>query len=156
MSKPKKTPEMRAKLLELRQSGLSLTKCYLAAGIGKKTVQDWRKEDPTFENELDSAWALFVKTQHDLIVEGAKADPKYAQWLLARLDPGDYSETQRTEVNIILEMPGLLKASTGRAQAWLSGAKAEDWAALDKRAAAGELTDVDYELLDPGGEKDED
>ena len=155
----KKTPEMRKKLLELRRKGLSLSKCYQAAGISKRTVQTWREEDPTLNADLEREFALFVEETHDNIVEGIKADrPELALKLLERLAPDDYGNTERHEHTFVLEMPGLLDATSRAAQAWLTGATKEDWEALDKRAEQGKLLEGDYELLeepDTGGPDDD-
>ena len=152
MGASKRTPENRAKLIELRGMGLSLNKCYEAIGVGKTMGTEWRKDDPELEEALEAAFAGFIQRQHENVVNDAKENARSAQWLLERLAPEDYSETQRTEHTFVLEMPGLLQARTPKAQAWLSGAKDEDWKALDERAAAGELTDADYELLEEPGD----
>jgi hypothetical protein len=154
MNPTKKTPEMRERLVALRRKGLSLAKCQIGAGIGKKTLQDWRKEDPSLEEALNKAFNDCVEENHDLMMKGAAENPRHALEILERLAPEDYSKTERVEYNIILEMPGLLRASTGRAQAFLKKATDDDWKALDARAAAGELTDTDYELLETPEDED--
>lgn len=157
MTRPtKRTPENREALLTLLKTGLSLSKCYQAIGISKKCVQDWRADDPTLDEDISTARAESVRDLHQIVRDAAVDDAKHAQWLLTRIAPEDYSETQRTEHTFILEMPGLLKATTTKAQAWLTDAEDEDWKALDERAAAGELTDDDLALLETPQIEDED
>ena len=69
----KKTPENREKLLEYRRRGYSYEKSRKLIPMGKKTLQDWRKEDESFEVELDKAYAEYVTSLED--TEAIRANP---------------------------------------------------------------------------------
>lgn len=147
MSHSKRTPENREKFMALMREGVPISQACRAVGFSETTYKNWKKEDPTFEDEVARNQAECGNELHKVVMGGARDDPEFALKVLARLFPEHYSETQRQETVIRLEMPGLLEASTVRAQAWLADATDEDWKALDARAAAGELTEADYELL---------
>ncbi len=148
MSHLKRTPENRTKFMALMREGISIAKACQALGFSESTYKNWKRDDETFEAEVAENRAECANELHKVVMGGARDDPEFALKVLSRLFPEDYSETQRQETTIRLEMPGLLEASTVKAQAWLTNATDADWKLLDERAAKGELTDDDRALLE--------
>ncbi len=67
-----RTPKKRAAFLKALESGESVTKACNAAGIGRRTVYDWRGDDEKFAAEWDDAVETGTDVLEDEAVKRAK------------------------------------------------------------------------------------
>ena len=71
-NRTKRTPKKRAAFLEALGSGESVTKACNAAGIGRRTVYDWRGDDEKFAAEWEDAVETGTDVLEDEAVKRAK------------------------------------------------------------------------------------
>ena len=136
----KRTPENRQKLIDLlRTTGLSMKKASESIGLGYSTLKAWRSDDEDLVTEMEQARAQYFEgLQRDITNDGKPSDKIK---MMQVLDPEEYGDRRTVVHEIVLEMPGLLPGKAMEALAEVN------WDEMDKRAAKGELTDGDKELL---------
>ncbi len=71
-NRTKRTPKKRAAFLKALDSGESVTKACNAAGIGRRTVYDWRSDDEKFAAEWEDAVETGTDVLEDEAVKRAK------------------------------------------------------------------------------------
>ena len=67
------TPEAETKFLAALKLGRSIAAAARAAGVGRRTVYDWRDRDPAFAAGWDEAWDIGTDHLEDLALKAAEA-----------------------------------------------------------------------------------
>ena len=68
----RKTPEAEAKFIAALKLGKSIAAAARAAGVGRRTVYDWRDRDPTFAEAWDEGWDVGTDYLEDLALKAAE------------------------------------------------------------------------------------
>lgn len=98
-SKDKLTPDLLARLVALVESGVSITGCCKAAGIGRETFVDWYRLDRAFRQAVDGAEGRLEEKWVAILTRNGRRDSKVIQWLMARRLRQDYSEATSVQHN---------------------------------------------------------
>jgi hypothetical protein len=88
------TPALRARLIELIARGLPFKHAARGAGISFQTMQNFRKANPDFEDELEQAVAAAIEKHLRTIETAAQTDPRYAAWMLEHRWPEHFSKSR--------------------------------------------------------------
>ena len=117
MGVSKKTPELIDALVNLLHDGLSYTQACAAVNISRRTVNQWRSDDPALDEKLRNANCTGVTILNDDVLhryqavidgrnewnkEQVAAMRDYSQhirWLSSRLFPKMYGEKGQAVVN---------------------------------------------------------
>jgi len=93
--KGKKTPKVVSALSEAISRGLPFKTACVVAGISMQTFCVWRREDPEFDEAIESAKAEGISSRMKKIEEAAAAgDWRAAAWLLEHCDPELFAKTR--------------------------------------------------------------
>ena len=68
----RRTPEAEAKFLAALKLGKSIAAAARAAGVGRRTVYDWRDRDPAFAAGWDESWDIGTDYLEDLALKAAE------------------------------------------------------------------------------------
>jgi hypothetical protein len=68
----RRTPEAEEQFLAALRAGKSIAGAAGAAGLGRRTVYDWRERDPAFLERWDEAWDEGTDRLEDLALRGAE------------------------------------------------------------------------------------
>ena len=68
----RKTPEAEAKFISALKVGKSIAAAARAAGVGRRTVYDWRDRDPAFAEAWDDGWDVGTDYLEDLALKAAE------------------------------------------------------------------------------------
>ena len=68
----RRTPEAEAKFISALRAGKSIAAAARAAGVGRRTVYDWRDRDAAFAARWDEAWDVGTDHLEDLALKGAE------------------------------------------------------------------------------------
>src|SRR6516162_11251728 len=83
----KKTPDRVTLLLEAIARGLPYNMACVLSGLSFRTFCDWRRQDPSFAQNVDCAGAKAIERHLQLLDEAAPNNPKISMWFLERRDP---------------------------------------------------------------------
>lgn len=95
MGKPKFTPALGISICDLVAAGVTIEAAAGSRGVCKRSVYNWRRAYPAFDEALDLALARSetMLTQH--VTKRAKDDWRAGAWWLERRRPEVYGETSR-------------------------------------------------------------
>ena len=88
------TPKAEAKFLVALRFGKSIAAAAHSAGVGRRTVYDWRDRDPAFAAGWDEAWDVGTDHLEDLALKGAeRGSERLLLALLKARRPERYART---------------------------------------------------------------
>jgi hypothetical protein len=96
----KRTPALEKRLLTLVKTGLPLKFSAASVGVTYTTLDNWRRADPKFAQDIEIAILASVKKRWDLIrkagedTANGRGDWKSQAWLLERCFPADFSRPE--------------------------------------------------------------
>jgi hypothetical protein len=91
----KRTPEIRKRLIDCIARGVPMTWAARAVGIAYSTFCAWRADDPTLDDEIESAVAAAIEKRLGVIEKAADlGDTGCAKWLLEHLHPQFFSRSR--------------------------------------------------------------
>jgi len=67
-----RSPKAEDRVLASLKLGKSIAAAARAAGVGRRTVYDWRDSDPVFAGHWDDAWEVGTDRLEDLALRGAE------------------------------------------------------------------------------------
>jgi hypothetical protein len=89
-----RTVETEERFLRALRLGKSIAGCANAAGVGRRTVYDWRKADSRFAERWDEAWDVGTDYLEDLALKNAeRGSERLLLALLKARRPERYSRT---------------------------------------------------------------
>ena len=84
--------------------------CVLS-GLSFRTFCDWRRQDPSFAQNVDCAWAQPIERHLQLLDEAAPNNPKISMWFLERRDPEHWGSPEvQLKYRIALQSRSTAKA----------------------------------------------
>jgi len=107
----KKTPDRITNLLEAIARGLPYEAACALSGLSFRTFCDWRRQDPSFAQNVECPGAKAIERHARLLDEAAPNNPKISMWFLERRDPEHWGSPEvQLKYRIALQSRSIAKA----------------------------------------------